>query len=130
MIAILYINLFDHLGNIGEQNTKGIDYLYQIDLVDMSKFADENDDYKWIITCIDTFSKKAWAFKVRDKSGVSITNTMKVLLLVNRPQKIEFDQGTEFYNPQFLKLLQTYGIKHYSIYSDRKCSIVERFNRT
>ena len=110
--------------------TKGIDYLYQIDLVDMSKFFRENNGFKWIITCIDTFSKKAWAFKMRDKSGISITNAMKVLLLVNRPQKIEFDQGTEFYNSRFLKLLKTYGIKHYSIYSDRKCAIVERFNRT
>ena len=27
-------------------------------------------------------------------------------------------------------MLKVYGIKYYSIYSDRKCSIVERFNRT
>ena len=53
----------------------------QCDLVDMSKFSRENNGFKWIITCIDTFSKKAWAFKMRDKSGISITNAMKVLLL-------------------------------------------------
>ena len=110
--------------------TKGIGYLYQIDLVDMSKFAKENDRYHFLITIIDTFSKKAWAFKLKSKTATSIMQVMKVFLLTNRPQKIEFDQGTEFYNTQFLNLLKTYGIKFYSVYSDRKCAIVERFNRT
>ena len=72
--------------------TKGIAYLYQIDLVDMSKFADENNGYKWLITCIDTFSKKAWSFKMKNKTADSIMKVMKPFLLINRPQKLEFDQ--------------------------------------
>ena len=44
--------------------TKRIKYLYQIDLVDMKKFERNNNGYRWIITIIDTFSKKAWAFKM------------------------------------------------------------------
>ena len=55
---------------------------------------------------------------------------MARFLHVNKPQKIEFDQGTEFYNQSFLKLLKKQKIKHFSVYSDRKCAIVERFNRT
>ena len=72
--------------------TKRIGYLYQIDLVDMTKFADKNDGYKWLITCIDTFSKKAWSFKMKNKTADSIMKVMKPFLLVNRPQKLEFDQ--------------------------------------
>ena len=72
--------------------TKGINYLYQIDLVDMSKFADKNDGYKWLITCIDTFSKKAWSFKMKNKTANSIVKVMKPFLLTNRPQKLEIDQ--------------------------------------
>ena len=75
--------------------TKRIGYLYQIDLVDMTKFAQENDGYKWLITCIDTFSKKAWVFKTKNKRGSTITNAMRDLLRQNRPEKIEFDQGTK-----------------------------------
>ena len=45
--------------------SKGINYLFQIDLIDMSKFEGENDGYRWFITIIDTFSKKAWAFKTK-----------------------------------------------------------------
>ena len=110
--------------------TKGINYLYQIDLVDMTKFENENDGYRWIITVIDTFSKKAWAFKIKRKSAQSIMSVMKPFLKENTPQKIEFDQGKEFYNSQFINLLNKLKIKYFSVYSDHKCAIVERFNRT
>ena len=96
----------------------------------MSKYASENDGTRFLITCIDTFSKKAWVFPLKDKAGLSIDKAMRVFLLINRPNKIEFDQRTEFYNHHFLRLLKTYGIQHYSIYSDRKCAIVDRINRT
>jgi L-rhamnose mutarotase len=110
--------------------TKGIDYLYQCDLVDLSSFHQENDGYKWIITIIDTFSKKAWAFKMKNKSAQSIVKVMTPFFHTNKPQKIQFDQGSEFYNRLFLKLLKKKKIKHYSVYSEQKAAIVERFNRT
>ena len=77
-----------------------------------------------------SFSKKAWAFKMKRKSAKSIMSVMTPFLRSNTPQKMEFDQGTEFYNKSFLNLLKRHKIKHFSVYSDRKCAIVERFNRT
>ena len=110
--------------------TKGIGYIYQIDLIDMTKFENENDGYRWLITIIDAFSKKAWAFKLKRKTSRAILNVMKPFLESNTPKKMEFDQGMEFYNSSFLNLLKTLKIEYYSVYSDRKCAIVERFNRT
>ena len=110
--------------------TKGIGYLYQIDLVDMKSYSSLNNGFNWLITCIDTFSKKAWVFPIKNKEGITITTALKYLLTQNRPIKIEFDQGTEFYNKNFLGLLRKLKIKWYSTYSDRKNAIVERFNRT
>ena len=55
---------------------------------------------------IDTFSKKAWAFKLKRKSGKEITRVMEPFLEQQRPLKIEFDQGKEFYNTLFLNLLK------------------------
>ena len=83
--------------------TKGIGYLYEADLVDMSKFKHENDGYTFLITIIDTFSKKAWAFKLKRKTGKSIVEVMSPFLRDNKPQKMSFDQGTEFYNKLFLE---------------------------
>ena len=73
--------------------TKGILYLLQIDLVDMTKFADQNDDHHFLITIIDTFSKKAWAFKLRRKTMTEITRVMEPFLAGHTPHKIEFDRG-------------------------------------
>jgi len=110
--------------------TKHIGYLFQVDLVDMRQYSNENDGFGWIITCIDTFSKKAWVFKIKDKTGMSVTRAMERLLTEERPNKIQFDEGKEFLNRNFLGLLRRNGIKHYYTYSEAKCSIVERFNRT
>ena len=49
---------------------------------------------------------------------------------LNKPQKLQFDEGSEFYNSLFLKLLKKHNIKHYSVYSEQKAAIIERFNRT
>ena len=110
--------------------SKGIDYCYNLDLVDMSSLADENVGYKWIVVCICTFSKRAWCFKTKNKLGKTITDTMRSLLTANRPKKIECDSGSEFVNKNFKALLTRLRIKMYHVYSDRKGAIVERFNRT
>ena len=49
--------------------SKRINYCYQLDLNDLSSYADENDGYKWIICIIDTFSRFAWVFVSKSKTG-------------------------------------------------------------
>ena len=110
--------------------THGIAFLYQIDLVDMSMYSEENEGYNWIICVIDCFSKVLWAFKTKNKRGLTVTKTLEALLTANTPRFIETDGGTEFKNSNFKALLKKLGIKTYSVYSDRKCAIVERVNRT
>ena len=112
--------------------TKYIGYLYQIDLVDMQAYSQENDGFCWLITVIDTFSKKAWVYPTKRKTATEISNSLKNIIEVNKPSKIEFDRGTEFYNAKFLKLLRDNGVKWYSSYGTPKTknAIIERFNRT
>ena len=112
--------------------TKGIGYLYQIDLVDMQAYSSENDDFRWLITVIDTFSKKAWGFKIKRKTGSQVTAALKSLIETNDIWKLEIDRGSEFYNDKFLKLLRDNNIQWYSSYGTLKTknSIIERFNRT
>ena len=40
---------------------KGIDDLFQADLADMRNLASYNDGYSYILTCIDVFSRYAFA---------------------------------------------------------------------
>ena len=110
----------------------GIDDTWQIDLVDMRKFAKLNRGNHYILTIIDVFSKFAWAVPVHRKTGNFTTKAFKqVLFNSNRcPKKIQFDKGNEFLNSSFKKLLTENNIKFYFIESTLKACIVERFNRT
>lgn len=111
---------------------KGIDDLWQIDLVEMGSYASLNKGYRYLLTVIDTFSKYAWAIPIKNKTGIVVTNAMsKIFDSSNRfPKNIQSDDGTEFFNKTFLKLTNKHKINHYSTFSSLKASIVERFNRT
>ena len=52
--------------------TSGNDDLWQADLADLSSIAKYNDGYKFLLTCIDVFSKYAWAIPLKNKSSKSI----------------------------------------------------------
>lgn len=111
--------------------TKDIDDLWQADLIDMQAFAKENNNFKYILVVIDTFSKYAWAFPLRQKTKDLVYNAFKVLLEQGRvPKNLQTDHGTEFYNVKFKSLMHDYFINHYSTYSIKKASIAERFIRT
>ncbi len=111
---------------------KGIDELWQADLVDMNALYKFNNGHKFILTVIDCFSKFAWSSPIKNKSAESVTSAMHVIFKnSNRiPKNLQTDFGKEFYNTKFKSLMDKYEINHYSTYSHLKCSIVERFNRT
>ena len=108
----------------------GIDHTWQADLVDVSSLSDKNDDFKFILTCIDVFSKYAWAMALKNKSGKTLETAFETFLSERRPLKLHTDKGSEFYNKNFKGLLDKYKIKMYSTESELKACIVERFNRT
>lgn len=110
--------------------SNGIDHIWQADLVDVSNIAKENKNIKFILTCIDIFSKYAWAVPLKDKSAIEVANGFKKILKQRQPQKIQTDNGKEFFNRVFKELLKSKNIKIYSSLSIHKASIVERFNRT
>ena len=50
--------------------------------------------------------------------------------MTERPNLLQADQGTEFFNKNFSKMLEAFGPKLYHTYSDKKASQVERVQRT
>ena len=108
------------------------DETWSADLIDKSSLSKNNNNYKFIITVIDIFTKYAWAIiPLKNKSGLSITNGFKIVLGESRkPEKLWVDRGSEFYNKTFKSLLKEYETKLYSTYSDLKAVFIERFNRT
>lgn len=109
---------------------KGVNDLYQADLVEMIPFALVNKGYKYILTMINCFSKIAIAVPLKSKKAIEIVNALKPILKEHKMKHFQTDQGTEWFNSMVQLLLKSYGINHYYTHSDKKASIVERFNRT
>lgn len=109
---------------------KGIDDLWQADLAELVVYSRFNKGYKYLLTVIDCFSKYAWAVPIKNKSAAEVTKAFEKILSERKPRNLQTDQGKEFYNKLFGKLMKINNINHYSTYSNLKASIVERFNRT
>ena len=99
---------------------------WSADLIDMSSLSKYNNNYKFILTVVDIFTKCAWAIPLKNKSGLSITNGSKIVLSEHpqggseprKPEKLWVDRGSEFYNKKIKSLLKEYETKLYSTYSD------------
>jgi L-rhamnose mutarotase len=74
----------------------------------------------------------AYAEPVKQKTGEEVTAAFETILdrSGHIPKNLQTDAGTEFFNVKFQKLMKRHGIHHYHTYSDKKASIVERWNRT
>lgn len=111
---------------------KGLNDLYQADLVEMIPHSKINGGYKYILTLIDCFSKMAYASPLKSKAGKEVAQAMQNIISRHklRFKHLQTDEGKEFYNKQFSNLMVKYTINHYSTNSEKKASIIERFNRT
>ena len=108
-----------------------IDEIFAADLVEMQKFSKLNKGYRYLLTCIDIFSKFAWVIPLKDKKGITIKNALEKIFKQRKPTFLWTDRGTEFYNKQVQDLLNENNIKLYSTNnSEIKSAVIERFNRT
>lgn len=111
---------------------KGIDDLWQADLIDLQKFHKVNKGYKYILTVIDTFSKYAWCVPIKSKTKTEVKNSFELIIQLTKriPKNLQTDFGKEFYNNEFERYVNSLKINHYSTYSVKKASIVERLIKT
>jgi len=111
--------------------SKGIADLYQIDLVDLSSISPFNDGSRYLLTCIDVFTKRAWAVPVRTKFARDVVEAFERIIAERTCNMVQSDKGTEFLNSTFQSMLRRHNIKFYtSENEDLKAAVVERFNRT
>ena len=109
----------------------GIDSQWQADLVDMQSVVKQNDGVRYLLTCIDIFSKYAWVVPIRTKTGTQLIDAFKTIFATGRqPLYLQTDEGTEFLNKGFQQFLQQRGVLYFHTWNETKASVVERFNRT
>ncbi len=81
-----------------------------VDLVDMS--TKQYGKYKWLMTAIDLFTKKAWAIPLTDKTEQTVADGLNVLLkqMGHIPKAMRSDNGSEFIAEEFKKILKKHNI--------------------
>jgi L-rhamnose mutarotase len=110
--------------------TFGINDLWQMDLMEMIPYSSINNGYKYILTCIDVFSRFARAIPLKTKSATETQKAIEVMMKKEKPKHVQTDLGKEFYNSKVSALFKKLSINHYSVFSQFKAALVERFNRT
>lgn len=111
--------------------TSGINDLWQLDLMEMIPYARINKGYKYILTCIDVFSRFGRAVPLKTKKGEGVAKALTSIFKGdNIPSYMQTDLGKEFYNSHVKKVLAKHTIRHYSVHSQFKAALVERWNRT
>ena len=107
------------------------DNIWGVDLADMRSLSKHNKGIMYLLCVIDTFSKYAWFFPLKDKRGITIVNAFREIISKGRkPNKIWVNQGGKFYNNLFKRFLKTNSIEMYSTYNEGKSAVAERFIRT
>lgn len=106
--------------------------LFQADLIDLQSLSKFNDNIKYILTVIDVFSKKAFAFPLKSKSGLEVKAALQKLFSSGKiPEKLQTDSGKEFLNFHVQNLLKQHHVMYMTAKNETiKCAFVERFQRT
>ena len=111
--------------------TSGANELWQMDLMEMIPYARINAGNRYILTCIDVFSRFARAEAVKNKEAKTVCTAIKKMLTKTTPPRhVQTDLGKEFYNKTVQDLFRKHKINQYTVHSKFKAAVVERFNRT
>jgi len=104
------------------------------DLADLGALQKENHGVRYLLVCVDVFSRYMHAEPLKRKDGLSMVKAFSKIL--EKPEARGYtrffsDRGKEFYNKQLETFLENKNISLYSVYSqETKASICERAIRT
>src|SRR5271154_2538213 len=107
--------------------------LIQLDLVDMSSLYEFNKPYKYLLTAIDAFTRKANAVPLKNKTASEVRDGIKIIFkrFGYMPINCQTDLGSEFHNSIVKAYFKSQNINFYSTHNeDIKCSLLERWHRT
>lgn len=109
-----------------------IDQTWQMDLIELPRLARYNKGHKFILACIDIFSKFASVQPLKDKKGPTVAAALKSIFARGRvPTQMQSDKGKEFLNKHVRDLFKEKDVHFFTTQNpDTKAAIVERFNRT
>ena len=107
----------------------GPKFEFEMDLIDMTAKAKENDGYQYGWVAIDNFTKFAWVIPMKEKDTENLINACtRIFEKMGKPKQVYSDQEPALTGNDLVAWLHSQNIKH--ITSISGAHTVERFNRT
>lgn len=105
--------------------------ILQIDLLDYQKYSKKNKGFRYILICVDVFTRKAFAEPIKSKTPKQTTDAMIKILSNVKPKMIESDNGSEW-KGSFQELMKEENIIHITneVGDHNSLGIIDRFSRT
>ena len=110
-----------------------IDSNWSADLIILNRkiYVKENDNYKYILTVMDVFSRYSWVKVTKNKDKKTIANAFEDSIKSGRRCSFLWtDSGGEFFNKFFESMMKRLKIIRYTTQSQLKAIMIERFNQT
>ena len=109
----------------------GLDFLWDMDLADVSNIKKYNDKIQFWLIVIDTYSRHLWLEPLEKKPHTHVIKGLKKILMRKRhPRSIRSDKGSEFNNSWVKKLMKDRDIYYYITQNQTKANYAERVIRT
>ena len=121
------------LSNLKQQKRTGVsgkNLKWQMDLIDLHQYANNNENVKYLLTIIDVFSKYAMVFLLENKRGETVASILQILFPNLQPKILLSDNGKEFLNTNVKQIIDQYIVHHFTSYPYTSLGIIERFNKT
>ena len=98
----------------------------------MSDIASANRNYRYLLVCIDVFSRLAFVVPMRNKTTEMVVECFKEIIDKVSPSIINCDNGSEFTSHAFKELINRRGIiiNYVNVSDHHKLGTVDRFVRT
>lgn len=107
---------------------KFLNQFWEGDLIDVVKYAKENQGYKYILTIIDIYSRYGYALPLKNKKPKTVASAFETL--DKYPIYFSSDEGNEFKGKPFADLMKSHNVKQFFRQAPFKAAVCERFNRT
>jgi len=109
--------------------------VWDCELIGVEAYAKYNDNYRYIFSVIEVFSKYLYLIPIWAKNGISVASAFWSIFHERRRRRpiwVRTDKGKEFLNNLLQDMLQDEGGIRFQVCrnTDLKCAVMERVQRT
>ncbi len=106
-----------------------INHQIELDLFSIERFAESNDNVKWILAAIDVFSKRGYLVPLQDKRSKTVADALDTIInqLPFKPHAIYTDRGVEFKSRDMVDYLKEKRILQFLSKASGHAQYCERY---